>query len=301
MSSPPDPSAPDPSAPGPSAIDASLHLLVHQISVDLANGELPPSLLHVALEAGGLQLGSKDLHGVHPSEFLLGFVAPESWYALGAATAGYAYDMADRATSAPRRRRVHTVTLVSRSGEVAHRTIVHGDRAMTDDLAGEDVTGEQIDLLRRSLELPTDPPPCGTAVFWVIEWLSTLLAEDVPPDWESVARAHPALAVLGNGASAPDPDDLVEAAAAFVRVCTWRRLRALVADGRFDVPEIAPVDARWFDDGAFARFVLTRCPPLAMLRRQVLDRLPEDLGHRLATTLDELGIPAVAWPDERAA
>ncbi len=290
-----------PSSPDPTAIDASLHLLAHQISDDLAKGEMPPSLLHVALDTDGLQLGFKDLDGVHPSEFLLGFVAPESWYALGSATAGYAYDVADRATLAPRRRRVHTVTLVSRSGEVAHRTIVHGDPALTDGLAGEDVTGEQIDLLRLALELPTTPPPCDTAVFWAIEWLSAILADGGPSDWASVARAHPALAVLGSAGSAPDPDDIIDAATAFVRVCTWRRLRTLVAEGRFEVPELTPIDARWFDEGAFARFVLTRCPPLAMLRRQAIDQLPDEVGSRLAATLDDLGIPAASWPDEQAA
>lgn len=295
--------------PDPSAIDASLHLLVHQLADDLVNGDLTPSLLHVALDPDGFQLGILDLDGAHPSEFLLGFVAPDHWYALGSATAGYAYDIADRATLAPRRRRVHTATLLSRSGETAHRTLVQGDAALSDDLDGDEVTGEQIDLLRLSLGLPTAPPPCGTDVFWAIEWLSAILGGERPTDWRDVACTHPALALLERADGAPGrtdrtedvAEDLTDAATAFVRVCTWRRLRHLVIDGRFEVPELTADDARWLDEGAFARFALTRCPPLSMLRQQAVDHLPAPLGQRLETTLDALGVPKESWPDGRAA
>ncbi len=289
-----------PSAPDPSAVDASLHLLTHQIADDLASGNMPPSLLHVAPSHDGLRLGFKDLGGCHPGDFLLGFVAPASWYALGSATAGYAYDVGDRAALAPRRQRVHSVTLLSRSGEVAHRTVVHDDPTLTERLDGEEVVGEQIDLLRLALGLPTAPPPCGTDVYWTIEWLSAILGGASPSAWSEIARAHPALGVLGgDGDPASDGDEMIDAATAFVRVCTWHRLRTLVVNGSFDVPELTADDARWLDEGAFARFVLTRCPPLSMLRRQALEHLPRELGRELEATLDHLGIPETSWPDGR--
>jgi hypothetical protein len=283
-------------APDPSAIDASLHLLVHQLADDLAAGALAPALLHVALEPDGLQLGLRELDGRHPSELLLGFVAPEGWYAVGSAAAGHAYGVADRATLAPTRCRVQTVTLLSRSGELAHRTIVENDPELTEQLAGEEVEGEQTDLLRLALELPTSPPPCSTAVYWGIQWLAGLQTAAPPASWDDVARAHPALALLSADV-VYGPDDLVDAAASFARVCTWRRLRELVVTGAFAVPGLDGSDARWLDDGAFSRWVLTRCAPLSSLRDDVLAQLPDDLGRRLVATLAELGVPDQAWPE----
>lgn len=297
MSRPVIPSTP---TPDPSAIDASLHLLVHQLAEELSTGALAPSLLHVAPDADGVRLGLLDLDGAHPSTHLLGFVAPDDWYALGSATAGYAYDVGDRGTLAPRRRRVHTVVLLSRSGELAHRTVVEDDPALGDDLDREEITGEQVDLLRLALGLATPPPPCGTDVFWTIEWLSAVLGTE-PSTWSDVARSHPALALLAHDGPPPDPDAIVDAAGAFVRVCTWRRLREMVVAGRFDVPELAADDARWLDEGAFARFVLTRCPPLSMLRRHAIQVLPAALGRRLESTLHQLGVPEASWPDDHAA
>jgi formylglycine-generating enzyme required for sulfatase activity len=100
----------------------------------------------------------KDLEGHHPTNLLLGFVAPPEWHAIGSATAGRAYDLDDRAERTSPHRRVHTVTLVSRTGEVAQRTVVHDDPELTARLnePDEEVAGEQIDLLRLALELPTE-------------------------------------------------------------------------------------------------------------------------------------------------
>ena len=175
-------------APDPSAVDASLHLLVHQLADDLASGSMSPALLHVALGPDGLQLAVFELDGRHPSEYLLGFVAPDDWYALGSATAGNAYDAADRSTLAPARHRVHTVTLLSRSGELAHRTVVEDHPVMTERLSGEEVIGEQIDLLRLALGLPTDPPPCDTGVYWAIGWMAALMATPPMPRSPSAPR-----------------------------------------------------------------------------------------------------------------
>lgn len=282
-------------APDPSAVDASLHLLVHQLADDLATGSMSPSLLHVSLGPDGLQLAMFDLEGSHPSEFLLGFVAPDEWYALGSATAGNAYDAADRSTLAPARHRVHTATLLSRSGELAHRTVVHGEPELTERLAGEAVVGEQIDLLRLALGLPTDPPPCSTAVYWAIGWLSSIMGGPPPSTWEDVVRAHPASPVRQSADE--DPAIVFERAERYVESCTWRRLRRLVASDRVSIPSMTADDARWLDEGAFARMVLSRCPPLSLLRRRVAERLSRDLHRQLTDALDRLGVPETSWPE----
>ena len=284
-------------APDPSAIDASLHLLVHQLADDLASGSMSPSLLHVVLGPDGLQLAMFELDGRHPSEYLLGFVAPDDWYALGSATAGNAYDAADRSTLAPARHRVHTATLLSRSGELAHRTVVADSAELTERLSGEEVTGEQIDLLRLALGLPTDPPPCDARVYWAIGWLAAVMNRPSIRTWNDVVAAHPARAVSEGVASATA---VAERAGAFVDKCSWRRMRRMASRGTIELPSVSPEDARWLDDGAFARMVLSRCPPLSLLRRRVAERLSDDLGRRLFATLDELGVPETAWPEHAA-
>jgi hypothetical protein len=279
------------------ATDASLHLLADHLTEILARGELRPCLLHVTTpDADGFDLGVKPLDGVHPTDALLGTTAPTDWHAVGIATHGWAYHVAERGDPARRRHRVHVVTLLSRSGEHAHRT-----RSDDDDLdavlADEAPSGEQVDLLRRVLGLPTDPPPCDPSTYWSIEWLSALVGTDQPV--ESLADAvglHPVTGLLRRG-TAIGAADTVDVLAAFHRVLTWGRLRELAALDRFSVPDLTPQDAAWLDDGSFARFVLNRCPPLHLLRARLDDHLPGAVADAVLDLLDDLGVPDTSWPD----
>ncbi|MDZ7674247.1 MAG: hypothetical protein U5K30_04170 [Acidimicrobiales bacterium] len=297
---------PRPPEPDPSVLDASVHLLVPELLTGLVAGDTPPSLLNVVPCDDGIDLGMRPLDGVHPTDYLLGFVAPPVWYALGLATTGTAYDVADRATLAPRASRVHVVTMLTRSGELAHRAHVDGDpeRSRALSTPDDELGGEQIDLLRLALELPTPPPPCGAEVYWAIEWLAAIL-EHGATAWDLVIAHHPSMALrrrLGDPlVQSPSELDFLEFAASFGRVCTWRRLRELVADDVFAVPALTAPEARWLDDGAFARWVLSRCPPLSMLRAQVDDDMPSNVAARIHATLERLGVPAAAWPDREAA
>ncbi len=285
----------------PSAVDASLHLLAPEVLHDIVGGTLAPCLVHVAARPDGIDLGVRPLEGAHPGDLLLGFTAPEDWHALGVATSGWAYDLADRATGAPARGRVHLVTIVSRSGEVVHRTHAVDDRWLAESLGDDtDVGGEQVDLLRRALDLPTADAPCGTDVFFAIEWLAAVLGDGpgAVGTWEQIADLHPARRMLraGNDDVARD-HGLVVAATGFARACPWSRLRRLVARGTYRVPDLDPTGAGWLDDGAFARFVLNRCPPLPLLRARVSTGLPSALAERVEATLGALAIPDSAWPD----
>jgi hypothetical protein len=298
---------------GPVAADALLHPLADQLATRLAE-DLEPALVHVADEGRGqVRLGLLPLEGRHPSELLVGFTAPPDWHALGMATSGFAYPIAERGAPRRARTRIHVVALLSRSGELARQVRLPGGERAAANLgipierlsADEELTGEQVDLLRLALDLDTDPAPCGSHVFWAIEWLSALAGCEPAQlvSWNDIIEHHPAMALLRRNApgSVTEDADLVAVAGAFARVCTWTRLRSLVAEGRFEVPELAPADARWFDDGGFARFVLSRCPPLTMVRGQACDQLSPPLAHRLLATLDELGVPGSSWPDAGSA
>ncbi len=285
-------------APGPLPADASLHLLATHLADALADEQLEPCLLHVGgVNGEGFDLGVLPLDGRHPTGDLLGFTAPDDWHALGLACHGWAYHVSERAHAGRRRTRVHTVTLVSRTGELAHRTRVDGCSSMAEQLEGQPPAGEQVDLLRRCLGLDTDPAPCDASVYWSIAWLAALLDDEpTPSDWADAVERHPAMALLRR-AEWPSESDTAEILRSFHRVCDWDRMRSLAASGRYPVAELLPEEAAWLDDGAFARFVLSRCPPLRHLLDRVHDQLPGELVERIIDLLDELDVPAAAWPD----
>lgn len=279
------------------ATDASLHLLADHLTDALTTGELEPCVLHVAApDADGFDLGVRPLDGLHPTDALLGTTAPADWHAVGIATHGWAYHVADRGDPARRRHRVHVVTLLSRSGEHVHRTR-GDDEDLEEALGGEAPSGEQVDLLRRVLGLPTDPPPCEPSTYWSIEWLSAIVGADEPIETLSDAVGlHPVAELLRRGTSIGGPD-LIDVLTAFHRVLTWGRMRELATLGRFSVPELDPEDAAWLDEGSFARFVLNRCPPLHLLRNRLHAHVSAEAADDVLDLLDDLGVPDTTWPD----
>lgn len=279
------------------AADAGIHLIASQLLDGLTAGDVPPALVHLAPADGdAFDLGLLPLEGRHPTELLLGFTAPETWHALGVVSSGWAYPIAERAGNDRTRRRVHVVSMLSRSGEVAHRTHVDDDPTTSASLSADSPVGEQIDLLRRCLDLPTDPPPGDANAYWAVEWLSGVLGIDAPT-WSDVLDAHPAMRLLAAGDELRSID-FVEVVTSFVRVCDWPRLRRLAGDDLFPAPELTASQARWLDDGSFARFLLNRCPPLDLVRRQAIEHLPGHLAERLVDLLGELGVPRRSWPDD---
>ncbi|HEX4902506.1 MAG TPA: hypothetical protein VFV42_06830 [Acidimicrobiales bacterium] len=279
------------------AADASLHLLADHLADALAAGELSPCLVHVGTgDADGFDLGVLPLEGRHPTELLLGWTAPPEWHAVGMATSGWAYHVAERSSPHRRRHRVHVVSLLSRTGEHAHRTATD-DPSVAPLLGDELPVGEQVDLLRRVLGLPTDPPPVDASAYWSIQWLADLVGAAQPvPSLGAALDAHPAMRLLRHGVRSADAD-VEDVLAAFHRVLTWSRLRQLAADGRFEVPDLLPQDSAWLDDGAFARFVLNRCPPLHVLRARLAAHLSDDVAVGVLDVLERLEVPECAWPD----
>lgn len=282
----------------PLALDASLHLLADHLADALQLEELEPCLLHVGQpDEAGFDLGVAPLDGRHPTDDLLGLTAPEHWHAVGLATHGWAYHVADRTDPDRRRHRVHVVTLVSRTGEHAHRTRVDGRPDLEDQLTGDTPSGEQIDLLRLALGLPTEPPPCPSSVYWSIDWLAALAAaEPAPATVVDAVATHAAMRLLAHGPGT-GPADIPDVLAAFHRVVTWPRMRSMAAEGRFTLPELEPGDADWLDDGAFARFVLSRCPSLNVLRARLDSHIAPVVADAVCDLLDELDVPDAAWPD----
>jgi hypothetical protein len=187
----------------------------------------------IKIEATGdpasFDLGLKDLPAdVHPVDELWGFVAPDSWLAIGVVTYGWASPMGGmRPSQHPERRRVRATILVDRSGrQVASATM---DDGTCIDEPGEGLIG---DVLLRCIGASTAPPP-PLEEFCERLWLLRVAdeSEHRPLGWKRVEQMQ------------VPPDS------------TWNRLRRMgERSGRWMVPE------GWIDDGLFARHVLASLP-----------------------------------------
>ena len=173
--------------------------------------------------------------------------------------------------------------LVSRRG-------ITGWRMRLPDGSFYDVVPEEgfmIDVLRRSLELPTAPPPATTARLDLTAWAGALSAGPAGRlRWEEALACHPALF----GETVTD----TEAAEALVRavpsIADWESLRLFVASG-FDSDYTPSAEvAAWMDAGMFSRWVLRELPPVDAVLPTVRDRLHPAAYRRfshLARTLDD--------------
>jgi hypothetical protein len=226
-----------------------------------------------------LILGHKPLDG-HPARELLGFVAPDTWWALGVVCPGWANPAGDdlgdvdmdrgrrdgpRYADRPGRRRVRAVSLVARDGAEAARLVLDDDPPIDPGACGE---GLIPDCLRRALGLPTAPPAIAVAELWATRWLGEIVAAGEAGcrrvGWAEAAALHPVAEVLAPGRTITH-DDLIPAASALQTTVGWADVRARVAAGHWSAPDLSPDVAAWMDDGMFSRWVLGGSPPLEEL------------------------------------
>jgi len=213
---------------------------------------LPALLLMFEPNDGGLSFGTKQLPaGMHPLDELMGFVAPDSWAALGTVCHGWgSRDMTQRPSKAPDRVRLRAVHVVCRSGDE-----VGGFRFAGDALELQPASvGMVPDALRRALGLPTTPPDFPAAELMAADWMDTVadraLNVKKPPNVDAV---------------------------------TWDDIRWQVVTGERTVNGLTPTLAGWMDEGIFARWMRPTYPhaadQLAAVRR-VVDRRTYDSLRR---------------------
>lgn len=256
---------------------APAHLL-RVITDPAAPDEIELGLL--ALPAGG-----------HPTDALLGFVAPPEWAAVGAVSTGhqrspdepeqepvpvrvtYLLDSAGRAAC--------LLSALAPGGAPAHRRRVE-----------EPLDGGLPDACRRVLGMATSPPSIGPEVWLATRWLDRLLAEALAEPgrlttWSQAAATHP---LVGRGPT-PSPSAVAELVDTTVEAFGWERMRRLAADGRGDSAQgIDPDVAAWMDAGFFSRWLLSAelAPSLlltelaALLPSPVLGSVVEALPSSLA-------------------
>jgi hypothetical protein len=268
---------------------------------------------HDRLELGALELGD-----AHPADALVGLDAPPDWLAVGVVGHGRlrALDDVGVATVGATPRGVlghgRHVLLVARGGAWATR-LTRDDGSLPHAEEGRGPVGGPVGLLadacRRALRLPTPPPPADTSPLWAALWLDAVVAAAAGSDaltWAEVAAHHPAARLLRDTAGGADGDrvaaELLALGRRLAQERDWRRLRSACAAGNWPVPGLDPVDAGWFDLGAFARRVLGELPGLGFLRRAAGELLGggvvQDVDRALVGwgVLDpETGRPAEPW------
>lgn len=230
------------------------------------------------------------LEGRHPASVLLGFRAPPDCTAIGVVSTGWSLpperggevDLARNrrcgspAAIRPDRVAVRSTVLVGSDCQIAGRLSIEGAAPVTS--APE--SGAVLDLLLRALGCPTAPPGFSTLELFASVWLSHLAA-GAPPDldWEGAADRHWARQLLPRAAGS-----LEAVAIELAGELDWPALRRSVARHGWDGVCTAEA-AAWFDDGAFARWLVGTYPPIVDLFDAVAAVVPADVAARVAAAL----------------
>jgi hypothetical protein len=231
------------------------------------------------------------LGGAHPLDLLLGFAAPTHWRAVGVSCSGVSH----RLDGTPSDRGPVVVTaLIDRSGDVASVIRRAGEVTVMPD----PLEGTVADACRRSLGLPTAPPPPSTLGLWTLTWLDRVVdlagqdpAGERTQSWPAVARLHAAARPPGDDRFAVlDPPGLAVAASGLALAWPWARLRA--DPSVLDVPGPRPSAhlAGWMDDGMWARWLLGLLPSPDDLMAAVHALLPPAVAQGVET------VARATWP-----
>jgi hypothetical protein len=234
------------------------------------------------LELGILALDADD----HPLDALVGRHAPPEWAAVGVVATGLArsIDPDDGPPPFP----VRSAHLVARDGSWAAAWqptagAGSGGSAHGPGLVADRASGRIDDALRRYLGLATAPPPASTQRLWALQWLDAVVAAagdsaGRPCTASTVIGMHPAVAAFDLDPATLDADGLAAAADRLARARGWEPLRRACAAGLWAHPAVDPADARWLDDGAFARWLLGWWPELDDLRDAAASLLSPRVG-----------------------
>ena len=287
-----------PRAPADDEQAAVVTTLARGLDATLADepwGRQPLVLVGLEASGGGLAPDHPDPLDVDTGrrgvDALIGFRAPTSWRGLIVVAEGLATAIDDPPPSRPRRVRV--VYLLAASGACASLVRLVGSDLVVDDGCGE-VVGRLSDSCHRVLGLPTPPPPETTSGLWAALWLDRVMRRvtDEPgwsPPWAEVEALHPAFDLAFDAAASAG--NLPAAARRLAAEQGWTELRRDAIAGRRSVgPDLADA-AWWFDDGSYARHLLSALPSSEELVDDLSLLLPQRLVERIVATLTSSGVP----------
>jgi hypothetical protein len=267
----------------------------------------PPVLFGAQFAPDGIDLFLHALDG-HPTDALLGFVAPDDWSCIGVSSGAWAstYDgPPDRPVpTGIARRRVHLVYVVDRAGASVsiYREADQLPRTQRASRAAPERAGALDDHLRRALGIPTAEPG-STVEYFALRWIDEVFGRAVDgrlrgSSWAEVAGLHDALVVA---ASSGDErlarwgcEHLVRAGEILADAKPWSAVLEDTIEHREAQPAAAGDDVleqlRWMDDGFFARTAVGRFPPLEDLLLDLHDLLEPAVYVRVVDTVEGWGL-----------
>jgi hypothetical protein len=242
--------------------------------------------------------GGFDTLEIDRPEGLLGYVVGDEWPAVAVIGTGRfrALDDTIELSAACRsgiRGGLRLACVVTRTGDIGWRLELPDGTSF----APVPEEGVTLDVLRRSLRLPTAAPSTTTRMLYLASWLKVVLdsAIDGPSrlGWDDLVDIHmtefgfPLLEGL-------DPWVIVD------MVCEpidWESLRLEVAhaDGHLDghqlCPECFPPPdlADWMDAGMFERWVMRDMPSVPELMKALRSRLRSSAFRRICRMAHDLG------------
>ena len=155
--------------------------------------------------------------------------------------------------------------------------------------------GRMLDVLFRSLGLPTSPPDAPASEIHSAAWLASVieggLASDRRLTWSDVEQLHPLARVLsgdlklhiettddGEGVAQEELEDLLRIAAA---AWSWEEIHSQAVEGELEAFIDADV-AAWMDEGMLSRWLLSMIPPIDQLLEAARPLLVPSAARRLA-------------------
>lgn len=143
-------------------------------------------------------------------------------------------------------------------------------------------SGFMLDILRRSLQLPTPPPETTSWPLDLAAWVGTLIESATQAgrrlSWREALSLHPLGSEDGEAAGCDQTEARIVASASSE---DWEAMRRLVAAGLpSDIAPPAQV-AEWMDEGMFSRWLLRDIPSRDRLLDAVRPLLQPDAYRRL--------------------
>lgn len=260
-------------------------------------------LFGARFEPDGVEVHLRPIEA-HPTDELLGFVAPSDWSCIGVASGAWAstYDDATRpAITGTDRRRVRLVHAVERSGGSIS---IFRDGAETPSVhrcagASSEHAGALDDHLRRALAIPTAAP--GSPLeYYALCWIDDIFCGAVEgrlhkATWRDLAARHH---VQQYASEAGDPalmqwatSHLVRAGELLAEAKPWSAIRdAMIEGAEARGDHVLRGHLQWMDDGIFSRTLLGRFPPIEDLLLDLNVHLEADAYMRLVDTIDAWGL-----------
>lgn len=136
-------------------LDHWADVLIEQFEGEAVVGASLVRLVRPDAACGEVELGLADIDG-HPVDALDGFVAPDSWTAIGVVNGGWVAPMGGvRPSAHPEAQRILQVVLIDRCGEIASR-VRYPDGSI---MSSPPTYGAVLDVLRAALGLSPLPYP----------------------------------------------------------------------------------------------------------------------------------------------